>query len=410
MHLDRAQSLALFVPTAALLLALPAFAQPAPDLRARAEQLAKDLLIVDTHVDVPYRLVEKMEDVGVATPGGDFDYPRAMAGGLDAPFMSIYVPANYQHEKGKSKRTAQELIDLVEKIVVDHPKKFALARTPDDLLRNQRAGLISLPLGMENGSPIEDDLANLDHFFDHGIRYITLTHSEDNAICDSSYSPPETRKWKGLSPFGRQVVARMNSLGILIDISHVSDLAFEQVLEASAAPLLATHSSARHFTPGFERNMSDDMIRKLAAKGGVIHINFGSTFLTAEANGWGIRRQEAIAAFNKAKGVKGESPESTAFAAQWLRDNPLPYADVKDVVAHIDHVVKLVGIDHVGLGSDFDGVGDSLPTGLKSVADYPNLFRLLLEKGYSDADIEKIASGNLLRLWRQAEAIARRDR
>ena len=377
-----------------------------PELEARAKKIAQDALIVDTHIDVPYRLVEKMEDISVRTAGGDFDYPRAKEGGLDGAFMSIYVPAETQDTPGAAKKLADELIDMVEKFAKDWPDKFALAKSPADLLANQKKGLISLPMGMENGAPIEKDLANLRHFHARGIRYITLTHGKNNAICDSSYAPPDQRTWKGLSPFGREVVAEMNRLGMLIDISHVSDATFDQVIALSKAPLLATHSSARHFTPGFERNLDDDRIRALAKKGGVIHINFGSSFLTEKANRWSLAQWQATEAFQKEKGVADDSPEAKAFEKAYLEKNPLPYATLDDVVAHIDHVVKIAGIDHVGIGSDFDGVGDSLPVGLKDVAAYPNLVARLLEKGYSQQDIEKILGGNLMRLWQEADRVA----
>jgi membrane dipeptidase len=400
-----------FAPLFALLLAASAaFAQPAEpaagDYAARGRQLAIDALIVDTHVDVPYRLQEKMEDISVRTASGDFDYPRAVEGGLDAPFMSIYVPAALQETPGASKKLADELIDMVEKFVRDWPDKFALAYTPADLLANRITGRISLPMGMENGAPIENDLANVEHFHGRGIRYITLTHGKDNQICDSSYSPPGERKWKGLSPFGKQVVAEMNRVGIMIDVSHVSDDTFDQVIALSKAPLLVSHSSARHFTPGFERNLDDARIKKLAKKGGVIDINFGSSFLTEAANKWSVEAWAKQTAHFKENGIKDGSPEAKAWEEQYRKDNPLPYATLDDVVAHIDHVAKIAGIDHVGLGSDFDGVGDSLPVGLKSVADYPNLVAKLLEKGYSETEVKKILGGNVVRVWREVERVA----
>lgn len=376
------------------------------DVAQRAKQLAQDLLIVDMHVDVPYRLSEKMEDISARTATGDFDYPRAREGGLDAPFMSIYVPASLENQPGEAPKLADRLIAMVEKFAQDWPDKFALAKKADDLLANQKAGKISLPMGMENGAPIENDLKLLKHFHDRGIRYITLTHSQNNAICDSSYAAPNERKWKGLSPFGREVIAEMNRLGIMVDISHVSDDTFDQVIALSQAPILATHSSLRYFTPGFERNLDDQRIRKLAARGGVIAINFGSSFLTEKANQWTLEEKKAQLAFLAEKGLAGDSPEAKAFETQYLKDHPLPYATVDDVVSHIDHVVELVGVEHVGIGSDFDGVGDSLPTGLKDVAAYPNLVAKLLERGYSEADIAKILGGNVLRLWRQVENVA----
>ncbi len=373
------------------------------DLQAKAERLAQETLIIDTHVDVPYRLEEQMEDISQRTEKGDFDFPRAQAGGLNAPFMSIYVPASYQ-TSGGAKEFADSLIDMVEGFTTQWPEKFAIATTPDDLAVHKAAGKISLPLGMENGAPVEDDLANLAHFHQRGIRYITLTHGENNQICDSSYA--KERQWNGLSPFGKEVVAEMNRLGIMVDISHVSDDAFYQVIEVTKAPVIASHSSARHFTPDFERNMDDAMIQKLAENGGVIQINFGSFFISTPGHKQGSEAFEAISQYAEENGLKPGDEKFKQFQEQYWEGREKIFADVTDVADHIDHVVQLVGIDHVGLGSDFDGVGDSLPTGLKDVSQYPNLIRVLLERGYSDEDVTKILSGNLLRVWRAVETVA----
>jgi membrane dipeptidase len=371
----------------------------------RAARMAQEILIVDTHVDVPYRLLEEWEDISVRTEKGDFDFPRAKAGGLNAPFMSIYVPASLQ-ESGGAKEKADELIRMVEKFTTDWPDKFALARSPADLEEHFAAGKISLPMGMENGAPIEDDLANVAYFFDRGIRYVTLTHSKNNQICDSSYEPADNRRWGGLSPFGREVVAEMNRLGIMIDVSHISDPAVDQVLELSAAPVIASHSSCRKFTPGFERNLDDERIRRLGENGGVIQINFGSAFLTQAANEHSRAQWEAFGEYLKAHQLERESEEAQAFMESYRQQHPLPFAELSDVVAHIDHVVELAGVDHVGLGSDFDGVGDSLPAGLKDVSGYPNLIAALLERGYSEEDVRKICGGNLIRVWTEVERIA----
>ena len=375
------------------------------DLQAKAERLAQEILIVDTHIDIPDRMQKKMEDISVRTAEGNFDYPRAKAGGLDAAFMSIYVPAKYQKDGG-AKRYADGLIDMVEKFERDSPDKFAIARSPDEVLERASRGLIALPMGMENGAGIEDDLANLRHFHERGIRYITLTHSEDNLICDSSYTKG-ARQWHGLSPFGRQVVAEMNRLGIMVDISHVSDEAFRQVMEVSRAPAIASHSSCRAFTPSWERNMDDDMIKSLASKGGVIQINFGSAFLSQKANEQSVAYFNAIRKFREENGVSPDDERDKQFTESYFKDSPRIYATMADVVAHIDHVIQLAGEDHVGLGSDFDGVGDSLPDGLKDVSGYPNLIRALLEKGYSEQRIRKICGENLLRVWREVERTAR---
>ena len=272
-------------PPAATEPAAPEAAASAPvDLAARARQIATDSIIIDTHIDVPYRLVEEWEDVSEATDSGDFDYPRAVAGGLNAPFMSIYTPAGLEAE-GRSKEVAESLIDLVNRIVDESPDKFAIALSPDDVEAQFEQGLISLPLGMENGSPIEGDLANLQYFYDRGIRYITLAHGLSNHISDSSYD--DNKQWDGLSDFGVEVVREMNRLGIIVDISHVSDAAFWDVMEVTSAPAIASHSSARHFTPGWERNIADDMIVGLAENGGLVMINYGSAFITQAAQEYG---------------------------------------------------------------------------------------------------------------------------
>lgn len=370
------------------------------DYSAKAEEISKKYIIADTHIDVPHRLLEKYDDVSMATEGGDFDYPRAVKGGLDAPFMSIYTPADLE-EKGGSKEQAEQLIDMVEQMVADSPDKFALAMSPGDLLRNFRQGLISLPMGMENGSPLEGDLANVEYFFDRGIRYITLAHSLSNHLSDSSYD--EARPNDGLSDFGREVVKEMNRLGMMVDVSHLSDKAFYDVLEVSEVPVIASHSSARHFTPGFERNMSDEMIKALAENGGVIFINFGSTFVSQASRDNYDAYKEARQQFMEETGVTAEHESVMEFTKQYRAEKPFEFADLEIVLDHFDHVIKLVGVDYVGIGSDYDGVGDSLPTGLKDVATYPNLIEGLLVRGYSEEEIAKILSGNLLRIWTQVE-------
>ncbi len=378
------------------LMALQAHTAHAADLKAEAQRIAQQYLLVDTHIDVPYRLQEHWEDVSQATAKGEFDYPRAKKGGLNAPFMSVYIPASYE-KTGGGELLANQLIDSMEALVGRAPDKFAMAYRSDDLAAQFKQGKISLALGMENGTPINGKLENLRHFYQRGIRYITLAHSESNHIADSSYDL--RRPHKGLSPFGEQVVAEMNKLGMMIDISHVSDAAFYKVLSLTKAPVIASHSSLRAFVPGFERNMDDKMIQALAKNGGVIQINFGSSFVISQANQWGLQ-------FKAAAKAAGKSQDDEAYRAEYLAKHPYPFANVETVLKHIDHVVQLVGIDHVGIGSDFDGVGDSLPDGLKDVSMYPNLIEGLLKRGYSEADIVKIMSGNLLRVWRQVEAVA----
>lgn len=375
-----------------------------PDTEQRARELAQELIIVDTHIDAPYRLTEEDADVGAATEGGDFDHPRAVAGGLNIPFMSIYVPASYQ-ETGGARQLADELIDLVEGIVERHPAKFALAATVEEAKGEVARGKIVLAMGMENGAPIEGDLANVRHFYERGIRYITLTHSKSNEICDSSYD--ENRQWNGLSPFGREVVSEMNRVGVMVDVSHVTDDAARQAIALSTAPVIASHSSCRRFTPDWERNVSDELIRSIADTGGVIQVNFGSGFINEDYHRKWLAQWDAVEQYVDEHQIESDSDEAKAFRDQYREEHPLELADVGDVADHIDHIVNLVGIDHVGLGSDFDGLGDSLPRGLSDVSQYPNLIRELLDRGYDEEAISKICSGNILRVWTEVERIAR---
>jgi len=374
------------------------------DYAAEAQRIAQSSIIVDTHIDVPMRLATTPQDTSKATESGDFDYPRAVSGGLNVPFMSIYTPASYEAE-GKSKAAAESLIDLVVNMVATAPDKFAIATSVADVRSQYEAGLISLPMGMENGSPINGDLANIQYFYDRGIRYVTPAHSLSNHLSDSSYD--ENRQWDGLSDFGKDAIREMNRLGIMVDVSHVSDEAFWQVIEISSAPVIASHSSARSFTPGFERNMNDEMIIALGENGGVIQINFGSTFVNQKSRDYGDARKAA------GKEYLAEHPDLTeafmynSYPPIYAEEHgPLPFASVDDVLDHFDHVVKLTGVDHVGIGSDYDGVGDSLPIGLKDVSSYPTLIAGLLERGYSEEDVRKILGENLLRVWEEVEAYA----
>jgi membrane dipeptidase len=376
------------------------------DLAVKAQELAHEFLIIDAHIDLPYRLWEGMEDVTVRTEGGHFDAVRAAAGGLDAAFMSIYVPASYQDEGG-AMALADELIDMVEGLAADAPETFAVATSVADVRANFEQGIISLPMGIENGGAIEDKLEAVQHFHDRGVRYITLSHSEANLICDSSYS--EDRRWNGLSPFGREVVAEMNRLGVMVDVSHVTDETFYQVIEMTTAPVIASHSCCRAFTPGFERNMDDEMIRALAENGGVLQIAFAPSFLTAEARAQSEKLWPIMRTFMKDHDVSFGSPELHEEVERFYAENPKVTVEIGHVVDHIDHVVDLVGIDHVGLGSDYDGISDT-PIGLEDVSALPNLIEELLRRGYSDEDIRKICGENLMRVWSQVEEAAARGR
>ena len=378
-----------------------------PDL---SEQIALEMLIVDTHIDAPYRLWEQhqsgqeIDDISKITTG-NFDFTKAKSGGLNVPFFSIYLPAETE-EDGSAYEVANNLIDMVEDIVTLSPDKFTLIKSTDDISSLDIKNTLGVVLGMENGAPIEGNLSRVQFFYDRGIRYITLTHSKTNHISDSSYD--ENIQWGGLSDFGKQLIEEMNSVGIMVDISHVNDDAFYQAIEISNTPVIASHSSLRHFTPGFERNVDDEMLKALAKKGGVIQINFGSSFITEAPGLYFDKIKKYIN--DQVIDLKNASKEDIdKVRAEFMSNNPFPYANVSLVADHIDRVVVLVGIDHVGLGSDFDGVGDSLPEGLKDVSMYPNLIKELLNRGYKKEDIRKILSGNLLRVWKQVESYAREN-
>jgi membrane dipeptidase len=378
------------------------------EITAYADELAHKFIMIDGHVDLPYRMnikgftiTKTVEDVSVETEG-DFDHPKAKKGGLDAPFMSIYIPSGYQ-ETGGAKQFADSLIDMVSRLPVTFPNLFAMASSPQEIEANFEKGLISLPMGMENGAPIEDDINNVKYFFDRGIRYITLTHSRDNQISDSSYDTTYT--WNGLSPFGEKVVEEMNQWGIMVDISHVTDSAAFDALAVTRAPVIASHSSCRKFTPEFHRNMPDELISALADNGGVIHINFGSTFLSKESRDKFNKMEEDLINWRIENQLSIDDSLYLAYSAQYAIDNDV-FADIKTVADHIDHVVNIAGIDHVAFGSDYDGVGDSLPKGLKDVSNYPSLIEELLRRGYSEEDIEKICSKNTFRVWNKVQEVA----
>ena len=367
--------------------------------KVKAKELADKYIIADGHVDLPYRLQVKIfrlekayTGIPVESKEGDFDFVRAKKGGLDAPFMSIYIPSD--RTVPEAKLLADSLINMVNYIANEKSNYFEVAHNPADIKRIAAQGKVALPMGMENGSPISS-VSDVAMYRKKGISYVTLTHGKDNDICDSSYDT--TKTWGGLSPFGNEVVKAMNKEGILVDISHVSDDTFYDVLKIVKVPVIASHSSVRKFTPGWQRNMSDEMILKLKENGGIIMISFGTTFLDSEVSKYKIEKSSDLRKELADKGLKGK--ELNDAVAKAISKDPKAFSDIKRVADHIDHVVKLIGVDYVGFGSDYDGVGDSLPTGLKDVGDYPNLLAELLDRGYSDSDIEKICSGNLFRVW-----------
>ena len=376
-----------------------------------AEQIAQDSLILDSHIDVPYRLWRQhlegleIDDISGSTDG-DFDFIRARKGGLNVPFFSIYLPASTQ-EDGTSHQMANELIDMVEDIVTLYPKKFILINSVADLGSITKKNIVGIALGMENGAPIQGDLSRVQYYFDRGIRYITLTHSKTNHISDSSYD--ENIQWHGLSEFGKNLIEEMNKVGIMVDISHVNDEAFYQAIEISQVPVIASHSSLRYFTPGFERNVDDAMLSKLAEKGGVIQINFGSSFISKRPRDYLVKMNSFLESRLGQNLEEISEQDIRETRSEFIANNPYPYASLDEVLDHFDRVLQLVGIDHIGIGSDYDGVGDTLPIGLKDVSTYPALIQGLLERGYSRKDIQKILGGNLIRVWKEVEEYAERN-
>jgi membrane dipeptidase len=349
----------------ALLWATVAAQKPTDEEVARVHRAA---LLIDTHNDVPLRVIRGF-DIGPRAADGHTDLARLREGGVGAVFFSAYVSPGYV-PKGQSLRRAVEVIDAIRQGVLGkYPNDFAAALTADDIERVHRQGKIAALIGVEGGHAIENSLAALRIFGALGARYMTLTHFNTNDWADSSgdLNNPKIPHHNGLTDFGRQVIAEMNRLGMMVDISHVADKTFWDVLEVSRAPVLATHSSCRALC-NHPRNLTDEMIRALARKRGLVQINFNAGFLT-------------------------------------LR--PSPPANLEDVVAHIDHAAKIGGLDAVGIGSDFDGI-DQAPVGLDDVSKFPHLTRALLEKGYSAEAIAKIYGGNLLRLMRAVEAAASR--
>ncbi len=360
----------------------------------KALEIHRRAIVVDTHSDLTSRLVDEKVDIGKRLPDGHQDIPRMQEGGLDVQFFSVYVAAKYA-KKGGPKR-AMEMMDAVYRTVETFADRMQLATSVSDIYRIVSQGKIAALMGLEGGHALENSLEILRMFHRMGIRYVTLTHSNTNDWCDSSTDQP---RWGGLNKLGEKIVAEMNRIGMMIDVSHISDEAFWDVMRVSKAPVIASHSSCRAIA-NMQRNMSDDMIKALAKNGGVIMINFGSSFLNPE---WGKRTnyilQQIRDKYHGDFGMWGKMWD------EMNKKDPLPPATLKDLVDHIDHVVQLVGPDHVGLGSDFDGVS-SLPVGMEDVSKLPAITYELLKRGYKEEDIRKILGGNLLRVMSEVERVA----
>lgn len=367
------------------------------ELREIALEICQNNIILDSHIDWPEWVLDFPEDISERTLKGDFDLVRARQGGLNAALSVVFVSAKSGVDEGRI--MVDSLIKLVTSYQENYPEKFALCNNPNDINPNFEKGLFSLILCLENGSPIGNDLQYLKFLKEQGIVYITLNHSKPNQISDSSYDT--CRIWNGLSPFGYEVIREMNRLGIIIDISHSTDSAVFQCLRHSKAPIITSHSSCRYYTPGYERNLSDTLVKAIAAKRGVVMVNFGSQFLDSVC----LKNWYTLLDWFDSTGNDELSEEGINYTLEFAKSHKL-YAHSKQLVDHIDHVVKIAGIDYVGLGSDYDGLGYSLPTDLPDVSAYPVIVFELLKRGYSENEIEKILSGNFQRVWNEVLKIA----
>lgn len=373
-------------------------------LTEEALRIHREAILIDGHNDLPYQYREKadlsFENIDIAKPQPRLhtDIARLRQGGVGAQFWSAYVDAATAHDKTAVKQTLEQ-IDIIHRLVKRHPDTFEMAYTVDDILRIRKAGKIASLIGVEGGHSIDNSLAVLRMYYSLGVRYLTLTHSETLDWADSATDKPKNN---GLSEFGKHVVLEMNRLGMMIDLSHVSVDVMKQSIAISKAPVIFSHSSAYALAP-HPRNVPDDVLKLVKQNGGVVMVNFFSGFITPE----GARAsKEMFAAYREMKARIKDEKEMKSAWQQWKKEHPMPSGSVRTVVDHIEHIIKIAGIDHVGIGSDFDGVSGALPEGLRSVADYPNLVAGLQARGYSDAHIRKILGGNLLRVWRAVEARA----
>src|SRR5438270_3470061 len=381
----------------------------------QARRIHDSALVIDTHADTPQRFVDENFDLGTVTPvtEGQIDLSKARAGNLAAEFFSIWVDP--KTSAGHYAHRALDLIDAVHKQVRRHPDQMVFALSADDIVR-ARTGpnkKLATLMGLEGGHAIEGDIRILRNFYRLGVRYMTLTWSNTNEIGDSSgdINKPDVQHHDGLTPFGKDVVREMNRLGMMVDISHVADKTFWDTLAVTKAPVIASHSSARALTSA-GRNMTDDMLRAVAKNRGVVDVNFFSGFDDEnyrKAVDEQQKDQEAVInpyiQQQKAAGKPVNYMEVDRITREWMAKIPRP--PLKSLIDHIDHVAKVAGVDHTGLGSDFDGVSGALPQGMESVAHLPNITQAPPDRGYSAQDIHKILGGNVLRVFREIERVSR---
>lgn len=370
---------------------------------ARATALLSAHPLIDGHNDLPYALREHAGydfdqlDISQPAPMLHTDIPRLRAGRVGAQFWSVYVPTSLQGDHAVS--ATLEQIDAVKAMVARYPDTFGLAFTADEVEEVFASGRIASLMGMEGGHSIDCSLATLRAMYALGVRYLTLTHNHNVPWADSATDQPGVG---GLSPFGEEVVREMNRLGMLVDLSHVSADTMRAALRVSAAPVIFSHSSARAVCD-VPRNVPDDVLGALADNGGVCMVTFVPSFVSVECAQW---RAEAAAAARRDGIDTSDYPSFSRFVRTWKERHPMPQATIGDVVAHLEHVRTVAGIDHIGIGGDYDGT-DSMPVGMEDVASYPRLFAALLDRGWSESDLVKLAGGNVLRVLREAEAVAR---
>lgn len=374
--------------------------------QARVMQILKRTPLVDGHNDLPWALrqgfgndpygVDLTQNLSTSTRLHT-DIPRLRAGGVGGQFWSVYVPASMAPVDAA--KATFEQIDTVKRIVAAHPDTFELATTADDLVRIHRAGKIASLIGMEGGYSIDDSLGLLREFYDSGARYMTLTHSKSTTWADSGTDAP---KWNGLNAFGEDVVREMNRLGMMVDLSHVSEDTMVDAIRVSEAPVIFSHSSARAVT-AHPRNVPDAVLRQMAGNGGIVMVTFVPGFISEPVRAWGAARAAEVTRLTALN--PGDPTAVKAGTDAWVAANPAPVATMEDVIAHIQHVREVAGIDHIGLGGDYDGV-DKLPVGLEGVDGYPRLLAELMRRGWSEADIRKISGENLLRVMRAVERVA----
>jgi membrane dipeptidase len=365
-----------------------------------ARQLHDRAIVIDGHVDTPQRMIDPRFDLGVRHPDGNVDIPRMREGGLDAIFFSIWMPGTFTGPKAVTRALAQ--IEAVHAAVRTHPNDLLFATTAADIRRAAAERKVAALMGIEGGHIINNDLDVLRKYAALGARYLTLTHVYNTEWADAA--TPSKPKHNGLTPFGKDVVRELNRLGMMVDVSHVSDKTFADVLEISAAPVIASHSSCRVFSNS-PRNMTDDMMRALSRNGGIIMINYNASFLSEEYRvaprgkpyAQLLRAEEKGCGRNQA--CRTMATERVNQAA--MQSGLLPRVDWEKILEHIDHAVKVAGVDHVGLGSDFDGA--TMPLGMEDVSKLPKITEALLKRGYAEADIQKILGGNILRVMEQVE-------